>query len=253
MKQIYCCRYHYNRCKKRSSFVDASQTKQKRQIKTMNSILVKDWTRLLNNERQIINLVNLRVKLNFINYVYVMQWELQFTFVILSTLSFLNDDDRYCYDVYKLIYHLINSWSQHQECTILFYLIEYINSNLMLDMSMLAKQDILINSKMQNWRFKIANNKLKIINFKKFVLDFVKYNTIYVIVCVGVTKAPNKKLTKFEISKKLRDLKDVCDNKLIKILLKLKRENHVIELQDNKELSFMFLYNLSQNELTILR
>jgi len=94
---------------------------------------------------------------------------------------------------------------------------------------------------------------LKIINFKQFVLGFAKYNIVYVIVCVGVTKASNKKLTKFEISKKLKDLKDVYDNKLIKILLKLKRENYVIKLQDNKELSFMFLYNLSQNELTILR
>jgi len=71
---------------------------------------------------------------------------------------------------------------------------------------------------------------LKIINFKQFVLDLAKYNTIYAIVCVGVTKAPNKKLAKFKISKKLRNLKDVCDNKLIKILLELKRENHVIEL-----------------------
>ncbi len=166
MRQIYCCRYHYNWCKKRLSFVDASQTKQKRQIKTMNSILVKGWTQLLDDERQVIDLVDLGAKLNLINYGYVVQWKLQFTFAILSTSSFLNDDDRYCYDAYKLIYYLIDSWNQHWECTILFYLVKYTSSNLILDMSMLAKQDILINSKMQSWRFKIANNKLKIINFK---------------------------------------------------------------------------------------
>jgi len=40
---------------------------------------------------------------------------------------------------------------------------------------------------------------------------------------------------------------------LIKILLKLGRENHVIEFQDDKELFFMSLYNFSQNELAILR
>ncbi len=71
---------------------------------------------------------------------------------------------------------------------------------------------------------------MKIINLKQFVLDLVKHSTIYAIVCVGVTKALNKKWTKFEISKELRDLEDVCNNKLIKILLKLKRENYVIEL-----------------------
>ena len=97
-------------------------------------------------------------------------------------------------------------------------------------MSMLVKQDILIDSKMQSWRFKIANNKLKIVNSKQFALDFAKHSTIYAIVYASVTKALDKKLTKFKIFKKLRDLKDVCDNKLIEILLELERENHVIKL-----------------------
>ncbi len=39
----------------------------------MNSILVKGWTQLLDDERQIIDLVDLRAKLNLINYDYVMQ------------------------------------------------------------------------------------------------------------------------------------------------------------------------------------
>jgi len=82
---------------------------------------------------------------------------------------------------------------------------------------------------MQSWQFKIANNKLKIINFKQFALDLVKHSTIYAIVCANVTKILNKKLTKFKVSKKLRNLKDVYDNKLIEILLELKRENHVIK------------------------
>jgi hypothetical protein len=112
-------------------------------------------------------------------------------------------------------------------------------------MSILVKQDILVNSKIQSWQFKIANNKLKIINFKQFVLDLVKHNIVYTIVCVNVTKTSNKKLTKFEISKKLRNLEDVYNNKLIKILLKLKREDYVIKFQDNRELFFMSLYNFS--------
>ena len=94
---------------------------------------------------------------------------------------------------------------------------------------------------------------MKIINLKQFVLDLVKYSIIYAIVCANVTKTSNKKLTKFKISKKLRDLKDVYVNKLIKILSKLRRENHIIELQNDKELSCMSFYNFSQNELTILR
>ncbi len=97
-------------------------------------------------------------------------------------------------------------------------------------MSMLAKQDILIDSKVQSWRFKIVDNKLKIINSKQFALDLVKHSIIYAIVCASVTKALDKKLAKSKVSKKLRDLKDVYDDKLIEILLELEREDHVIEL-----------------------
>jgi len=170
---------------------------------------------------------------------------LQFTFAILLISNFLNGDNRYCYDVYELIYYLIDSWNQYRECTTLFYLSEYTSSNLILDMLMLVKQDILIDSKMQSWQFKIANNKLKIINLKQFALNLVKHSTIYAIVCAGVTKTPSKKLTKFKVSKKLRNLEDVYDNKLIKILSKLRREDYVIKFQNNKKLSFMSLYNFS--------
>jgi len=110
MRQVYRCYYYHDKCEKRSSFVDASQAKQKRQIKIVNSILVKGWTRFFNNERQVIDLIDLRAKINLINYVYVVQWELQSTFAILSILDFFDNDDRFCYDVYELIYHLIDSW-----------------------------------------------------------------------------------------------------------------------------------------------
>ncbi len=63
----------------------------------------------------------------------------------------------------------------------------------------------------------------------------------------------NKRLIKFKISKELRDLKDIYNNKLTKILLKLERENYVIKFQDNKKLLFISLYNFLQNKLIILR
>jgi len=135
----------------------------------------------------------------------------------------------------------------------LFYLIEYINSNFILDISILFKQNILINSKMQSWQFKILDKKLKIVDFKQFVLDFVKYSIVYTIVCVNITKILNKKLTKFEILKKLRNLKNIYNNKLAEILLKLKKEDYTIKLQNNKELLFIIFYNFLQNKLAILR
>jgi len=94
---------------------------------------------------------------------------------------------------------------------------------------------------------------LKIVNFKQFVLDLVKHSTIYTIVCASVIETSNKKLVESKIFKKLRDLEDIYNNKLTRILLELRKEDYVIEFQNNKKLSFISLYNFSQNELVILQ
>jgi len=60
-------------------------------------------------------------------------------------------------------------------------------------------------------------------------LNFAKYNIVYTIVCANVTKILNKKLAKFKFLKKLRDLEEIYNNKLTKILLKLKKENYTIK------------------------
>ena len=96
-------------------------------------------------------------------------------------------------------------------------------------MLILFKQNILINLKTQNQQFKIANKKQKKINSKQFVLDFIKYSTIYTIVCASVTKILNKKLAKSKIFKELRDLKDIYNNKLTKILSKLRKKDYAIK------------------------
>ncbi len=62
----------------------------------------------------------------------------------------------------------------------------------------------------------------------------------------------DKKLAKFKILKELRNLEDVYNNKLTKILLKLERENYVIKFENNKELLFISFYNFLQNTLIIL-
>ncbi len=70
---------------------------------------------------------------------------------------------------------------------------------------------------------------MKIINLKQFFLDLVKYSTIYTIVYINIIKILDKKLAKFKIFKKLRNLKDIYNNKLIKILLELRNKNYIIK------------------------
>ena len=51
----------------------------------------------------------------------------------------------------------------------------------------------------------------------------------------------------------MKDYKKLFDNEKIEMLFKQHDENHVINLMKDKKSSFMFLYNLTQNELTKLR
>jgi len=67
------------------------------------------------------------------------------------------------------------------------------------------------------------------VEFKQLILDFVKYNIIYTIFCINIIKTSNKNLTKFKISKNLKNLKKVYNNKLIRILWKLEKENYVVK------------------------
>ena len=51
----------------------------------------------------------------------------------------------------------------------------------------------------------------------------------------------------------MKNYKKFFDNEKIEMLFEQHNENHVINLMKDKESSFMFLYNLAQNELTKFR
>ena len=51
----------------------------------------------------------------------------------------------------------------------------------------------------------------------------------------------------------MKNYKKLFDNKKIEMLFEQYDENHVIDLMKDKKSLFMFLYNLTQNELTKLR
>ena len=51
----------------------------------------------------------------------------------------------------------------------------------------------------------------------------------------------------------MKNYKKLFNNEKVEMLFEQHDENHVIDLMKNKESSFMFLYNLTQNELTKLR
>ena len=98
----------------------------------------------------------------------MIQWDLSHIDASLSLSRFLNENNRYYYDVYELIYWLINLWEQDRECITLFYIVDFIDFDVILRMFILTNQTIVVNSQTINWRFKIHNERLKIVKSKQF-------------------------------------------------------------------------------------
>ena len=182
----------------------------------------------------------------------MIQWELQSVNIDLSLSKFLNDQSRYCYGAYELIYNIIDFWEQHKKCITLFYEINFEGSNIIFDMSMLTNQNIIIHSTASSWRFEINIKKFELFELKEFVKNLKRQVNIYVFVVVGVTTT-TKKFKPSKILKNYLYLKELFDNEKAKVLSEQDQRNHAIDLMKNTESSYMPLYNLFQKKLAELR
>ena len=161
----------------------------KKQIKTRNSIVAKNWINFSNINQFIRELLNLKTKINLIKQSYVIQHELSTLNVVLSRSKFLNDKAQYCYNVHELKYHLIDFWKQHREIIILFYAMNFEKFDVILNMSMLTNNFIILNSTMTNWRFNVKNFKLILKTSKNFAKNFQKKFVVFVLICANVDKS----------------------------------------------------------------
>ena len=206
--------------KKKANFVNVSQTKQKKSIKTRDSIMTIDWVNFLSDIRLLFELVDSKAKINLINQVYITQWKIFFVFVVLSLSKFLNDENRYCYKTHELIYNFVDSWEQRRQCTILFYVVNYFESNVIFEMFILIDQIILVNSQTTSWRFQIKISKLFLKIFKQFARNLKSQKKIYAFICVVVdTREIEKSRNLNKLFDELIDYANQYDDQKTKILL----------------------------------
>ena len=182
-----------------------------------------------------------------------MQWKLKLMIVNLLLSNFLNDQDRYCYDVFELIYNIINFWRQHRKCIILFYNVNFEELNIIFDMLMLTNQKIIVYSTTLSWYFEININKFEVSKLKQFAKVLQKQFIIYVFVVANVTTTFENELKSFKFFENYLYLKKMLDNELTRMLFEQDYKNHIIDLIENKKSSYISLYNLFQVELTKFR
>ena len=165
--------------------------------------------------------------------------------------KFLNDQDQYCNNVYKLIYNIINFWEQYRKYITLFYETNFKKSNEVFNISTLINQNTIIHSTTLNWCFEIDINKFKLFESKEFVKNLKEQINIYVLVVVNI-KMTKKQLESSEISKDYLYIKRLFDNEKTKIWSEQNQKNHVLNLMKNTKSLYMSLDNLFQKKLTKL-
>ena len=69
-----------------------------------------------------------------------------------------------------------------------FWHVHYINFDVILNMFMLSQQKITMNSKTQNWRFKIRIQNFEIFESKIFDETLKNHDQIFVLICANVTQ-----------------------------------------------------------------
>ena len=171
--------------------------------------------------------------------------------VDLSLSKFLNNQNQYCYNVYELIYNIINFWKQYKECITLFYKKNFENSNVIFDISMLTNQKIIIHSATSSWRFKINIKKFELFEFKEFIKNLKRQINIYAFVIVNVNMI-TKRFKSSKISKNYWYLKKLFDNEKATVLFEQNHRNYIIDLMKITKPSYILLYNLSQKKLATL-
>ena len=109
---------------------------------------------------------------------------------------------------------------------------------------MLTDQKIIVHSTASSWRFEININKFEISKSEQFAKVLQKQSIVYVFVVADVTIMFKNKSKSFELSEDYLYLKKMFNNELTKMLSEQNYKDHVINLIENKEFSYMSLYNL---------
>ena len=159
--------------------------------------------------------------------------------------KFLNNQNRYYYNAFELIYNIIDFWRQHKEYTTLFYDVSFEKSIVSFNILILIDLKIIVHLTTLSWRFEIDINKLKISKLERFVKDLQKQVIIYAFIIADVMTLSENKLKSSDFLENYLYLKNVFDNDLVEVLFKQDYKYHAINLADNKKFLYILLYNLS--------
>ncbi len=187
--------------------------------------------------------------------------------VNLSRFIWMNDQNVYCYDVYKMCYQLRDSWNIKKKDISIFYAINKKRSFLILSMSSMQFKRIQINMIARTWCFNVNKHAFELFFAQAFANVLQDESTMYALVMINVVeksivehqvKAMNNVMSCITnaletqtLLVELKEYEDVFSAESVDKLLLHEDHDHAIEI--TAESSYESLYNLLNTELVILR
>ncbi len=187
--------------------------------------------------------------------------------VDLSRFIWMNDQNVYYYDVYKICYRLRDSWNIKKKDISIFYAIDKKESSLVLNMSSMQFKCIWINMIIRTWHFDVNEHVFELFFAQAFAKALQDESTVYALVMINVVeesivehqvKVMNNVMSHItnalEAQTLFIELKEYEDVFLTENADKLslhKDHDHAIEI--TAESSYELLYNLLNIKLATLR
>jgi len=211
--------------------------------------------------------MNINVEMNVISQRFAVEQDMSLLNVDLSRSIWMNDQNVYCYDVYKMCYWLRDSWNIEKKDKSIFYAIDKKESFLILSMLSMQFKCIQINMIAKTWHFKVNEHAFELFFAQAFAKALQDEFTVYALVMINVVKeliiehqvkAMNNMMSciinAFETQTllvELKEYKNVFSIKSVDKLLLHEDHDHAIEI--TAESSYESLYNLANTELATLR
>ncbi len=149
--------------KKRQAFDECFKSSRKKQEVLFVKILIYKEHIIQKDQKTEMKIhMNINIKINTISQCFIIEQSMSLLNVDLSRFIWMNDQNVYYYDVYKMCYWLRDSWSIEKKYISIFYAIDKKESSLVLNMLSMQFKCIWINTSMRTWCFNVNEHAFKL-------------------------------------------------------------------------------------------
>ncbi len=210
--------------------------------------------------------MNINVEMNVISQCFIIKQSMSLLNINLLRSILMNNQNVYCYDIYKMCYWLRNSWSIEKKDISIFYAIDKKESLLVLSMLNMQFECIWINIIARTWCFDVNEHIFELFFTQAFAKALQDEFTVYALIMINVVKESIVEhqvkvmnmmsciTNAFEVQTLLVELKKYKNVFSINSADKLSlHEDHDHAIEIIAKSSYESLYNLLNTELMILR